>query len=60
MRAARAQNFRAQTGPVVEHYQGLGKVFTVATDRAIPDVHAELSALWRSRFAAAGGQQQQH
>ncbi|KXZ47024.1 hypothetical protein GPECTOR_38g261 [Gonium pectorale] len=50
----RVQNFKSQMAPVLEHYRALGKVTTVRTDRPIADVYAELSGLWRQRFAAAG------
>lgn len=52
-RPSHPQNFTAQTGPVVEHYRGLGKVHVVATDRPVADIYADLSALWRQRFVAA-------
>jgi hypothetical protein len=48
-----AQNFKSQMEPVLEHYRGIGKVTTIRTDRPIPEVYAEVSGIWRKRFANA-------
>ena len=46
-----AQNFKSQMEPVLEHYRAIGKVTTIRTDRPIADVYAEVSGIWRQRFA---------
>ncbi|KAG2432920.1 hypothetical protein HXX76_008650 [Chlamydomonas incerta] len=49
----RVKNFKSQMEPVLEHYRGIGKVTTIRTDRPISDVYAEVSGIWRQRFANA-------